>query len=144
MVRRVQPLHETMSLHLGVRTGDLTAALSKRRFDILYVSGHGADDKKRDGGIVFAGANKAGKLHSLSAKALGERLCSSGAWPRLIYLDFCESKAFAAELRQHFATRGAAGSCIVAWLSPLQCILLALCRVRPARAARPPPRHQLA
>ena len=115
MVRRVQPLHETMSLHLGVRTGDLTAALSKRRFDILYVSGHGADDKKREGGIVFAGANKAGKLHSLSAKALGERLCSSGAWPRLIYLDFCESKAFAAELRQHFATRGAAGSCIVAW-----------------------------
>ena len=45
MVRRVQPLHETMPLHLGVRTGDLTAALSKRRFDILYVSGHGADDK---------------------------------------------------------------------------------------------------
>ena len=83
MVRRVQPLHETMSLHLGVRTGDLTAALSKRRFDILYVSGHGADDKKREGGIAFAGANKAGKLHSLSAKALGERLLCSAFFTHL-------------------------------------------------------------
>ena len=114
MMKKVQSVRNLMTLHLGVRTKDLTAALQYRSFDILYLAGHGDDDKKRKGHIYFAGANQAGRLHALRAADLGQKLEKSDSWPKLIYLDFCESEAFAQDLRDKFSKQ-AANTAIVSW-----------------------------
>jgi len=114
-MKKVQSVRDLMTLHLGVRTKDLTAALNCRSFDILYLAGHGGDDdKKRKGHVYFAGANQAGRLQALRAADLGQKLEKSGSWPKLIYLDFCESEAFAHELRDKFSAQ-AANTAMVSW-----------------------------